>query len=88
MRTELDLAYRIDGQSVLVYEIRPTWDKPSEIRESPVAKTSFVSNKNHWKVSWIRGDLKWYPYTPKPIVKTINDFFDLVNHDTHACFFG
>jgi len=85
---KLDFAYRIENQSVFVLEIRPRWDKPSEIMETPMAKTTFVQTQNHWKVYWMRADLKWHLYSPKPNVKTIKAFFKLVDEDELACFFG
>jgi hypothetical protein len=88
IRSQLDLAYRIQGQSVLVYELRPGWNNPAEINEEPVAKTTFVKTQNHWKVYWMRADLKWHSYSPKPTVKTIQAFFKLVDDDSYACFFG
>lgn len=88
MRNQLDLAYQIQGQSVLVYEIRPRWNNPSEAMEPPVAKATFVQAQNHWKVFWMRADLKWHSYSPKPTVKTIKAFFKLVDDDERACFFG
>jgi hypothetical protein len=88
IRSQLDLAYRIDGQSVLVYELRPRWNNPAEIMEEPVAKTTFVQTQNQWKVFWMRADMKWHGYSPKPTVKTVQAFFKLVDDDKHACFFG
>jgi hypothetical protein len=31
IREKLDIGYRIEGQSVYVFEIRPGWDKPEII---------------------------------------------------------
>jgi len=88
MRNELDLSYKIDGQSVIIYELRPRWDKPEEIIECPVAKTTFVHNREHWKIFWMRADLKWHSYKPKPFVKTIKDFVKIVDEDKYGCFWG
>ncbi len=88
IRNQLDLAYRVEGQSVLVYEIKQNWLKPDQYHESPVAKTTFVQTQNHWKVFWMRSDLKWYSFSPRPTVKTIKVFFKLVDEDKQACFFG
>ena len=88
IRPELDISYRIDNQSIIVFEIRPKWDNPAIIREHPISKTTFVKSKNHWKVFWMRANLKWYSYTPKPVVKTIKDFTKLVEEDRHYCFWG
>ncbi len=88
IRHQLDLACRIEGQSVLVYEIRPHWQNLAETTEEPVAKTTFVGTQGIWKVYWMRADLKWHSYAPKVAVKTIKEFFDLVSEDAHCCFFG
>lgn len=88
IRDKLDLAYRIEVQSVLVYEVRPVWNNPSERMEQPVAKTTFVKTQNHWKVFWMQSDLKWHSYEPVPTVENIAAFFKLVDDDSYACFFG
>ena len=88
IRPKLDISYKIEAQSIIVFEIRPQWNKPEVIREHVVAKTTFVKSKNHWKVFWMRSDLQWHSYTPKPTVKTVKEFCKLVEEDKHFCFFG
>ena len=88
IRSKLDIGYEIIEQSVLLYEIRPVWNNPSEIRHSPYAKATFVAKDNIWKVFWMRSNLKWYPYEPKPKVKKLSDFLKLVDEDKHYCFKG
>ena len=88
MRSKVDLAYKIDNQSVIIYEIRPLWDNPKEIINEEFAKATFVNTQNHWKVFWMRSDMKWFAYQPKPKVKTIKEFTDLVDKDDHYCFWG
>lgn len=88
IRPKLDLSYKIEDQSVYILEIRPHWEKPEVIKEYPVAKTTFVKAKNHWKIFWMRADLNWHSYKPKPTVKTIEEFIKLVEEDKHHCFWG
>ena len=88
IREKLDLGYKIEDQNIFVFEIRPKFEKPGEKRETPIAKTTFVKAKNYWKVFWMRADLNWHSYTPKPTVKTVNEFCKLVEEDKHNCFFG
>ncbi|PBQ34695.1 hypothetical protein CNR22_23940 [Sphingobacteriaceae bacterium] len=88
IRNKLDFGYEIDGQSVILQEIRPNWRDPSVIQRSGYAKTTFVQKKNIWKVFWLRSDLKWYSYDPKPTVKKLTDFLKLVDEDKHHCFKG
>jgi hypothetical protein len=88
IRDRLDLSYRIEGLSVVVFEIRPSFRNPAERHEEYVAKTTFVKSAGIWKVFWMRADLKWHAYPEKPKVKTIKAFFDLVEEDALHCFFG
>ncbi len=88
IRSELDLGYRISGQSVEIFEIRPKWRNPSEKMEHAVAKATYVKTQNCWKVFWQRADLKWHGYDPTPSVKKWKEFLNIVGEDKHACFFG
>ncbi|GIL22121.1 MAG: hypothetical protein BroJett042_06340 [Bacteroidota bacterium] len=88
IRAKLDIGYKIENQSVYILEIRPQWNNPSVIREYPIAKTTYIKAKNHWKVFWMRQDLKWHSYSPKPTVKKLADFVKLVDEDAHHCFWG
>lgn len=89
IRPKLDLGFRVTGQSIEIFEIRPRWDgPPDEKHESPVAKATYVRTRGVWRVFWQRRDLKWHSYEPKPEVKSVEEFASLVSEDAHACFFG
>lgn len=88
IRSQLDIGYRIDGQSIIILEIRPRWDNPYIITEGPIAKATFVKSKAHWKLFWMRADLKWHAYPAEPTVKTVKDFVRIVDEDKYACFWG
>jgi hypothetical protein len=87
IRDQLDISYRIDNQSIFIFEIRPQWDNSEKISHIDIAKTTYIKSKNVWRVYWMRGNLKWYPYDP-PTVKTLKKFIDLVSEDTYGCFWG
>ncbi len=88
IRHKIDLGYRIEGQNVFVFEIFPLFNNPSKKIETPSAKGIYVKVQDHWKVYWMRGNLKWDRFGPVPTVNTISDFFELVDEDKHGCFFG
>ncbi len=89
IRPQLDLGYRIDGQSIEIVEIRPRWrGAPGEMQEISVAKATYVRQYDHWRVYWMRADLKWHRYTPAETSPTIEHFLDVVEDDEYACFFG
>ncbi len=89
IRPKLDFGFRISGQSVELFEIRPRWrGPPGEKHEGHVAKATYVRTRNCWHVFWMRKDLKWHRYDPAPEVATLDEFVSIVDEDTHACFFG
>ena len=87
IRAKLDLAFRIEDQSVIIFSIRPTWRERNKTTEYPVAKATYVRNANHWKVFWMRANLKWFPYEPSPVA-TVGEFLALVDEDKDQCFWG
>lgn len=88
VREKVDIKYRIDMQSVELFEVRPRWNSPQDMMESPIAKATFVKTQKLWKVYWMRSNLSWESYESTPTVKVIEGFLDLVSEDQHACFFG
>lgn len=88
IRSQLDLGVHVSGQSVQIVEIRPHFREPSTIIESPVAKATYVKKFQRWKIYWMRSDLKWHSYTPKPESRSLEEFFAIVNADENGCFFG
>ena len=88
VRPKLDLGFRVSGQSVEIFEIRPRWNNKSQKVEQSVAKATFVKSTRKWKVFWKRADLNWHSYPPMPQVRSLGHFLELVEEDAHACFFG
>ncbi|MEH6501212.1 MAG: DUF3024 domain-containing protein [Pseudoalteromonas distincta] len=88
IRSELDLGFRVHGQSVEIFEIRPMWKAPDKKMENPVAKATYVKTQQVWKVYCQRADMKWHGYPPSPEVGSLEEFLTLVDKDEHYCFFG
>jgi hypothetical protein len=88
VRSKLDYGYRISGQSVELFEIRPRFDKPEMILEHDFAKATYVRAQKVWKVFWMRADLKWHRYEPAFEVSNIEKFLEIVGQDKYGCFFG
>lgn len=88
IRPKLDIQYSIEGQSIILLEVRPVWDNPSEYRSCGYAKATYVKSKKIWKLYWMRGNLQWYPYDIKPQVKTLKEFLQIVDEDKYHCFKG
>lgn len=88
IRNEVDLSFRVKGQSVEIFEIRPMWNDPNETIEESIAKATYVKSRNIWKIFWQRADLKWHRYEPEPEVKTLEEFLEVVERDEYCCFYG
>ncbi len=88
VRNQVDLDFRFEKQSVIIFEIREIWKQPGEKVESPVAKATYVKKTNSWKLYWHRADLKWHSYEPTPETKTIEEFLTVVDNDEYCCFWG
>ncbi len=88
IRPQLDLGFRLEGQSIEIFEIRPDWQRPSETVEESVAKATYVKRAKEWRVYWQRADLRWHRYEPYPTASSIEEFLQVVDEDAHCCFFG
>ncbi len=88
IRDELDIGYRIENQSVEIFEIRPAFNKPSEKIEHAVAKATYVKRSGIWKIYWMRADLKWHKYEPIPEVADLESFISVIEDDHYGCFYG
>ena len=88
IRDRLDLAWRIERQSVVIYSIRPLWRHENQKIEEPVAKATYISKTNRWKIYWMRADLKWHAYPPHPEAVFFDEFLVVVDEDENCCFWG
>ena len=88
LRDKVDIGFRIERQSVEIYEIRSRWHDPKEKYESSVAKATYVKSRDLWKVYWMRADMKWHGYDTGSVVRTLEEFLEVVAEDSHGCFWG
>ena len=88
LRKEVDLDFRLKGQSIEIFEIRPVWQGNGETHEIPVAKATFVRTRGAWRLYWQRSDLKWHRYEPLPEATAIETVVEEVDADPFGCFWG
>lgn len=88
VRNKLDHSYRLKGQSVTLFSIRPVWNDRSKTIEEPIAKATFVRRTHSWKIYWQRADLKWHTYDPQPQSLLFEEFLTVVDEDKHGYFWG
>jgi hypothetical protein len=88
IRPKLDLGFRMTGQSIELFEIRPDWRDPTVIRESSFAKATYIGTQKRWRIFWKRRDLKWHGYDPHPEAETLDEVLEVIGSDAYHCFFG
>jgi hypothetical protein len=88
IRSKLDISYRIDNQSIILFEIRPLWQDKTQYGNYDFAKTTFIKKDGSWKIYWCRANLKWNLYEPYPIADSLNEFLEIVEADNYGCFKG
>ena len=86
-KVKLDYGFRFHGRSVELFDIRPRMLGKAGKIESELAKATFVKSREIWKVYWMRGNGRWYPYEPST-VRSLRAFLKLVREDERGCFFG
>ena len=80
--------FRIENQSIFIFEIRPEWDNPEEKYERDCAKITFVKSRQTWKLYWMRANSKWYSYNPYRSTKSLKTILEIIKEDEFSCFFG
>ena len=88
IRNELDIAYRIENQSVELFEIRPSFQNPEQKMEQLVAKATYVKLAKEWKLYWMKSDLKWHRYEPVPEANSLEELLKVIEEDAYGCFYG
>jgi hypothetical protein len=88
LRQQVDLDWRIEGQSVVIFNIRPALVSPERKIEDAVAKATYVRRAKEWKIFWQRADLKWHSYPPYPEAVLFEEFLAVVDEDESSCFWG
>lgn len=89
IKSKLDHDYEVEGQSVILLEVRPLWrGKPGEVTRSPFAKFRYVKSSRLWQIYWMRASGKWQAYEPDSIAFTIDEALRIIEADRYGCFFG
>jgi hypothetical protein len=88
IHNQLDFRADIVGSDLIIVEVRPAYNDPSRTIHHPVAKVKWIGTRKVWRLYWMRADLKWHTYSPKPEAVRISTILSEVDRDPHGCFFG
>ena len=87
-RHERDVFFRIEGQSVFIFELIKSALDPSGWIESPFAKSTGVKASGKWKIYWMRKDMKWHRHPIDPEVESFEEVLNVLDADQTGCFWG
>ena len=88
LKDKLQFEYEIDGQNVIIYEVREIWRRAGEFTKMPIAKLTYVSSRRIWKLYWKRASGKWEKYEPKETAEDLKSLVQEIQKDEFGCFFG
>lgn len=86
LRDELDLNYRIEDDSVVIFEIRRLTWSDSQIQE-PIAKITHNKASSSWSLLWMDKDSNWHNYDER-MLGSFSDAIRLIEDDSQGYFFG
>jgi hypothetical protein len=87
-RHQVRTEYRVEGQDVLIVEVRVVWDDPTRWMDHGVAKLKFNRKAGEWRLFWQRASLRWESYEPLASSRDLAILVEEIDRDPHGCFFG
>ena len=89
IKHEVDYDYEVEGQSVLIFEVRPLWrGQPGEKTRRPFAKFRYFKTRNQWQIYWMRASERWQIYEPQSTARNLETAIKIIREDRYGCFFG
>ena len=88
VRAQFDIDYRIENQSVIIFELTPSFRDPTKKTETFVAKVTYVKSDKTWKLYCFKSDMKWHRYEPAPGANTLEGVLEIVGADELDWFFS
>lgn len=85
---ELDFGYSWNGNTALLFEIRPQWNNPNNILQIEFAKLKYNNSTNSWKLYGKRASGKWELYQFNSESINLYELLDEIRRDAHGCFFS
>lgn len=88
VRDQLREGFYFDGPSIVLYESRPRFQRPSEWGEHGVAKFTYVKSRRVWRLFCQFRDLQWHAYEPLPEATSLARLVAEVDDDPTGIFWG
>ena len=88
VRSKVRVGYRIEGNTVILYEERPAFRPPHDWQEMVVAKFTYVGTRRDWRLYCQHRDLRWHTYEALPAASSFAELLDEVDADPTGIFWG
>ena len=88
VRDRLRLTYRFHGNTVVLSEERPAFQKPGATTTSAVARFAFDPACAEWSLFCADRNQKWHPYTQLKPSRNFSQLVEEVDADPTGIFWG
>ena len=88
IRDELELRFRFEGNSIILYERRPAWNRPGEWTESVVAKFRYFVGRHEWVLYCRERHERWKRYDLIGASRVFEDLLSEIDDDPTGIFWG
>jgi hypothetical protein len=88
VRDEVRLAFRIDGDIVLLLEVRPHFQDSSRRIEIPIAQFRFVAASMTWQLYYPDRNTKWHQFKEESATADLERLISAVDADRTGIFWG
>jgi len=87
-RDQLSLEFNITGAKILLFEVRPQFQKPDNRIRIPVAQFRFDPTDGIWSLFCRDRNEKWHLYEPLASSENIGELISEVDKDRTGIFWG
>ena len=88
IRDKLALSYKIERNSIILYEIRPHYQYKNRKMECHIAKIKFLPIKREWQLYYQDRNSKWHKYWNYAPKKRISTIIKEIDRDPTCIFWG
>ena len=88
LREQLDVGYSYNGNIIILFVIRPSWNDKEKKEQFDFAKIRYYKSKKEWHLYWMRASGNWESYKPFPVSSHLARIIDVIKEDKQHCFFG
>lgn len=88
VRHKVRLDFSNKGNAVVMFEVRPVYNDPSQFTEGPVAQFKFIAVQKKWVLYWKDRNLKWHIYDGVSPTPNFDKLLAEVDKDPTGIFWG